>query len=272
MIIQTKEDIVSLSGSLNKNLWMTIKAAANLLLTKHPEGIIIDCAGLSDISENGAKTFLEAIRDIEGAHSRIMVVNLPSQVLGVCKTVPGVRSQLPIADSIEEARASLAMISHSGGEKRTFMSTEAPKTGRVILVPLLTNLNLTYGAKLAARIAKVEKGEVRLVSFIEVPRSQPLNSPLLEEEQVARLVLEDAVQAAKQQGITPSALVERVRDSSDGILAAIKSSNADLVVLGAINEPLGAEGHDLFHEIVDCLLHRAPCEVVIGRQKMNESH
>ena len=33
MIIQTKEDIVTLSGSLNKNLWMTIKAATNLLLT-----------------------------------------------------------------------------------------------------------------------------------------------------------------------------------------------------------------------------------------------
>ena len=272
MIIQTKEDIVTLSGSLNKNLWMTIRAAANLLLTKHPEGLIIDCVGLTDISENGAKTFLEAMRDIEGAHSRIMVVNLPRQVLQVCKTVPGVRSQLPIADSIEEARASLGMITQGVTEKKSFMATESAKTGRVIVVPLLTDLDLTYGATLAARIAQREPAEVRLVSFIEVPRSQPLNSPLLEEEQVARLVLDQAVQSAKKLGVTPSAMVERVRDSSDGILATIKNCNADMVVIGAVNEPLGAEGHDLFHEIVDCLLHRAPCEVIIGRQKINDSH
>ena len=55
------------------------------------------------ISEDGAKTFLEAMRDIEAAKSRILVVSLPQQVLAVCKTVPGVRSQLPIADTIEDA-------------------------------------------------------------------------------------------------------------------------------------------------------------------------
>ncbi len=271
MIIQTKEDIVTLSGSLNKNLWMTIKAAANLLLTGHPAGIIIDCSGLTDISENGAKTFLEAMRDIEGAKSRIMVVNLPDQVLKICKTVPGVRSQLPIADSIEEAHASLGLVSlAAAAERRSPAAMEAVKSANLILVPLLTNLNLTYGASIAARLSRQVKAEVRLVSFIEVPRSLPLNSPLLEEEQVARIALEQAVQGAKALGVTPISQVERVRDAADGILAAIKTYHAETVVIGAVNAPAGAEGHDLFHEIVDILLHRATCEVVIGRRSMND--
>ena len=90
MIINSKDDVLSLSGSLHKNQWMTIKAAANLLLQDHPQGIIIDCAELEDISEGGAKTFLDAMRDIEAAHTHIMVANLPQNVLGVCKTIPGV--------------------------------------------------------------------------------------------------------------------------------------------------------------------------------------
>ena len=109
MIIETRGDVVRLSGSLHKNQWMSIRAAANLLLHEHPQGIIVDCAGLEDISEDGARTFLEAMRDIEAARARIIVASLPENVLTVIKTVPGVRSQLPIAASVEEARASLQM-------------------------------------------------------------------------------------------------------------------------------------------------------------------
>src|SRR5437868_14974282 len=101
MIIETKDDVVRLSGSLTKNQWLTIKAAANLLLHDHPQGIIIDCAHLENISEDGAKTFLEAMRDIEAAKARIVVANLPQSLLSICRMVPGVRSQLPIADSVE---------------------------------------------------------------------------------------------------------------------------------------------------------------------------
>ena len=107
MIIETRGDVVYLSGSLHKNQWMSIRAAANLLLHDHPQGIIVDCAGLENISEDGARTFLEAMRDIESARARILVASLPQKVLTVIKTVPGVRSQLPIAASVEAARASL---------------------------------------------------------------------------------------------------------------------------------------------------------------------
>src|SRR2546423_14865634 len=109
MIVACKDDVVHLSGSLHKNQWLTIKAAAKLLLQQHPQGILIDCSGLTDISEDGAKTFLEAMKDIQGEGARIIVVNLPEQILEVIRSVPGVRSQLPIARTIEEARASFRL-------------------------------------------------------------------------------------------------------------------------------------------------------------------
>src|SRR2546427_6372240 len=113
MIISSKDDVVQLSGQLHKNQWLTIKATASLLLRQHPEGILIDCSELTDISEDGAKTFLDAMRDITGEGSRIIVCALPDNVLQVLRSVPGVRSQLPIANSVEEARASLRLSTKS---------------------------------------------------------------------------------------------------------------------------------------------------------------
>src|SRR5260221_6268820 len=109
MIVTTRGDMVGLSGALVKNQWMTIKAAANLLLKEHPEGIIIDCSELDNVSEEGAKTFLDAMRDIQAAGARIVVCSLPENVMQVLRTVRTVRSQLPIASCLEEARASLRL-------------------------------------------------------------------------------------------------------------------------------------------------------------------
>ena len=264
MIIETREDVVRLSGSLHKNQWMTIKAAANLLIHNYPQGIIIDCGELDNISQDGAKTFLEAIRDIEAAHARIIVTNLPENVLSVVKSIPGIRSQLPIAASVEEARASL---------RAARRSTPAPtanapgKGGSVILVPLVSNLDLTYGAQLAARLARPGKSEIRLIYLLEVARNLPLNAPLMEPEQAAQTALEAALQYTRQYNIPTWPHVERVREANDGIIAAVKTHAADLIVMGAADEPLGGEGHDDFHAMVDTLLHRAPCEVVVGRLK-----
>jgi anti-anti-sigma regulatory factor/nucleotide-binding universal stress UspA family protein len=267
MIIETKGDVVRLSGSLSRNQWMTIKAAVNLLLTNHPEGIIVDCSHLENISEDGAKTFLEAMRDIEGAKSRIVVVSLPKHILSVCKTVPGVRSQLPIADSIEEARASLRMANRAAlQEKRPPGNADPTKRSTMLLVPLIANMDLTYGATLAGRVARTGRADIRLVYFLEVPRTLPLNAPQLEEEQAALQMLSQAMQAAKQAGATATEHVERVREAAEGILAMAKNYGVDSIVFGATSEPSAGEEHERFHHLVDTLIHRGSCEVIIGRQ------
>ena len=267
MIIETKDDVVRLSGSLTRNQWMTIKAAANLLLTNHPEGIIVDCSHLDGISEDGAKTFLEAMRDIEAAKSRILFVSLPQQVLAVCKTVPGVRSQLPTAETVEDARASLRIANRPGLPRDKNPTATAPsKRTTTILVPIIANMELTYGAALAARISRGSRADIRLVYFLEVPRTLPLSAPLAEEEQNAQKMLRDAVESARLEGAAASEHVERVRDAGEGILATAKNYQVDTLVLGATTEPLAGEQHEKFHLLVETLIHRAPCEVIVGRQ------
>ena len=264
MIIESKDDVLSLSGSLHKNQWMTIKAAANLLLQDHPQGVIISCQHLEEISGDGAKTFLDAMRDIEAANSRIIVSNLPDNVLAVIKTIPGVRSQLPIAASVEEARSSLRVAtrnvhSPSGGTgKRT----------QVIVVPLLADVDLSYGAALAARVAKPGRSEVRLIYFMEVGRNLPLNAPLMQEEQAASAALARAKALFKGTDAPLHEHIEKVREASDGMMMAIKNYGAEILVFGAGENLIeGEDANDAFHALVDKLLYRAPCEVIVGRLK-----
>src|SRR5207249_2179189 len=139
MIISSKDDVAQLSGLLHKNQWITIKATASLLLKQHPEGILIDCSELTDISEDGAKSFLDAMRDIQGEGSRIIVCCLPENVLQVIRNVPGVRSQLPIAGSVEEARSSLRLSTRSPSSAQ---EGSAPVGGTV--VPILAELDVDH--------------------------------------------------------------------------------------------------------------------------------
>lgn len=268
MIIETRDDVVRVSGSLHKNQWPTIKAAANLLMRDHPEGIIVDCAELTDISEEGARTFLEALRDSEALRSRIVVANLPEKVRATCSTVPGVRSQLLVAESVEAARASLRMAARPGVANVPSAHADR-RQGAPVLVPLIAGLDLAYGADLASRLAKPTRSTVRIVYFLVVARTLPIGAPLLELETAAAEALARAEGFARQwPGVTTTRQVERVREPAEGILAAARSLEAGLIVLGATEEPMAGEAHDVFHHLVDTLLHRAACEVVVGRQRI----
>ncbi|MCC6729865.1 MAG: universal stress protein [Chthonomonadales bacterium] len=253
MIVYTKEDMVRLSGALVKNQWLTIKAAANLLLRDHPQGILIDGSELEHVSEDGARTFLEAMRDIQAAGARIVVCNLPANVLEVLRGVPGVRSQLPIANSVEEARDSLRML----GTGVTEVSHNA------VLVPLLDGIDVEHAIRIAGRVAQAERHPLVLLGFLEVARTLPLGTPLPEAEASAKTLLESAAALARRSGLPNRVHLERVRDLQDGVLHAIRSYGSAHVVLAV--EPLRAND-ELFANIMDALLHRAPCDVVIARR------
>lgn len=257
MIITSENEVLKLSGSLVKNQWMTIRAAADLLLTEHPEGIIIDCRELTNVSEAGARTFLDAVRHIEAAGARIVVCNLPDNVLQVIRSVPGVRSQLPIASSLEEARASLQL---SGAA-----ATNGREEAGGIVVPLMAGLDGDYAVAIAALPAHALRLTVYLVYLLVVGRSLPLNTPLSEEEAEANQLLEQAEQVARRHNLTAVRRVERVRDAEEGILHVIRSYGASHVVLGAVVDHSESED-DRIHSLVDALLLRAPCNVLIGRR------
>lgn len=258
MIIETQEDVVRLSGSLHKNQWPTIRAVAGMLLHDYPEGIIVDCANLQDISEEGAKTFLEAMRDIEAAGRRIIVANLPENVLSVIKNVPGIRSQLPIAHSIEEARRSLHLLSQNP-------APPSPLKQTFLLALLVPGVDLTPGAWLAVQMAKARRADVHFVFLLEVPRDLPLNTPLTEQEQEAQQALATAMNFAKNAGVSATTHLERVRDLIDGSLAIVRQYNVERVVFATSQKSLETGNEELFFQLVDTLLRRSPTEVVVGR-------
>lgn len=257
MIVSTHDDVVRLSGALVKNQWLTIKAAANLLLQDHPEGIIIDCSELSHVSEDGAKTFLEAMRDIQAAGARIVVCALPDEVMRVVRSIPGVRSQLPVAATVEEARASLRL---QGSALPT--GAERQAMGNGVLVPLIEGLDSEAAVVIAARAQRELKLQAHLVYFLTIARNLPLTAPLPEAEALANQGIEAASATARKAGLVFAVHVERVRDPQEGILQAIRNYTAATVIVSAAADQANSP---TFMDLVEALLHRAPCNVVIAR-------
>lgn len=261
MIVTTRDDVVRLSGALVKNQWFTIKAAANVLLQSHPQGIIINCAEMTHVSEEGAKTFLEAIKDIQAAGARIIVSNLPQEVMDVLRSVPGVRSQLPVAATEEEARRSLLL---SGAAPGAGVERQVVEGG--IVVPILPGLDIDYALVTAGRLARETRAAVHVVYLLEIARHLPLSAPLLEEEASARATLDQTAQQARKQHLQVATHLERVRDPNEGLLQLLKSYHAGYVVLGVAIDH-SAEEFSL-HEMANTVMHRATCGVLITRKPM----
>src|SRR5687768_8729189 len=258
MIVATKDDCVHLSGSLVKNQWLFIKAAAVDLLNNHPQGIVIDCAELEHISEEGAKTFLDAMKDIQAAGARMIVSGLHDNVLKVIRNVPGVRSQLPIAGTVEEARASLRLSGTAHGAD----STTKPGAGGII-VPLLPGLDTEHAVELAALASRDRRIPIHLVYLLEVARNLPMATPLPDEESAANQMLELAASVAKRLNLASTMHLERVRDAGEGVLQVIQTYKAEYLILSSFSE--GGDSTS-FLQLVDTLLRRAPCNVLVGRR------
>jgi len=256
MIIEAREDVVTLSGKLEKNLWPTIQAAANLLLRQHTQGIIVDGSGLTDCSPEGAKTFRDAMDFIERYRARIVVCRLPDTVMEVIRSVPGVRSRLPMTDSVDEARASLKLA----------RSQAAPKVALLcdVLVPLLGAVAADAPAALACRLARADspKANVHLLYILEIPRHLPLTAPLPEEEALAAEALAVAERRVRQEGMNAHPTVTRARDASEEILRQAEQLKANMIVFAYAPDARN-EGHA--EATIRAVLERASCEVILNK-------
>jgi len=258
MIIETREDVVILEGSLDKNLWPTIQAAANLLLRAHGEGIIIDCAGLTACTPAGALTLRDAIDYIERYDARIVVCSLPENILATLRTIPGLRSKLPTTATVEEARASLSLPRNSA----------APIGRRPlhdILVPIFAKVPSDHAIALACRIAKADglKARIHLAYVLEIPRALPLTAPLPEEECLACDVLDAAEKLVKREGLAAAPKVCRGRDAGEEIVNQAHALNANMIVL-SYSQDMDASD-DLLKKVGRTVLDRSQCEVILNK-------
>jgi anti-anti-sigma regulatory factor/nucleotide-binding universal stress UspA family protein len=260
MIIEARDDVVRLEGALDKNLWPTIQAAANLLLRQHVQGIIIDASGLVRCSTEGARTFLDAMDYIERYHARIVVAAVPPEVMETVRTVPGVRSRLAVSETIDDARKSLSL----EGSRRIQLQSKR-RQWQDVLVPLIGGVAPEAATALACRLAKSDgqKPRIHLVYVLEVPRLLTLTAPLPEEEAVAARVIEGAEAIVRREGLTPVTYVTRARDAGDEIVHQARQIGANIVVLTYV--PEDEAGDDVRGRVVAALLSNAPCEVILNK-------
>lgn len=249
MIIQTKGDVIRLKGSLVTNQWPAIKSAVILLLGDHPGGAIIDGSALTSISEAGAKTFLEASHFIESQSARVIVSGLSEPIIAEIRKIPGIRSQLVLASTVEEARASLETGSAAQVTER--------RTKPAVLVPLIGAWPkaLPY----AVLEAGARKAEIHLLCVLQIPRNLPLGAPMPEMEKQAQELLTEAEKTMRRKNVVVYKRTTRARDIVEGAAKFAAETKPELIVLAYYKEDLIKEGNR--YEVVGTFCHEAPCDV-----------
>ncbi len=233
MIIQAKGDIIKLKGALTENQWPAIRSAVSLLLDEHPRGVVIDASGLTEVSEAGAYTFLDASHFIQAHNARVVVSGLSEDILTAIRKIPGVRSQLVIASTLEEAQASL--------ETGSVGIAKEKHIGPTVLVPLVGAWKSAM--PLAVSEALKRHAMIHLLYVLQIPRNLALGVPVPEMEKVAQEVLSEAEQMLKKSGVKLRKLSIRARDVVEGAAKYAIETNPDLVVVGYFKEDLARGGN-----------------------------
>jgi anti-anti-sigma regulatory factor len=220
MIIEAREDTITLRGEIRSNIWPAIQAAAALLIENHPTGIIIDCSGLTQITAKGAETLADAITYITSHNARIIVAALSPDLLEIGKAVPAVRAMLATAASVEEARATLSLVELTPQKGKARLAGVAPMLG-----------NWRRAVFFADKLAIGENCEIHLVDLMKVPRTLPLGTPMPEREAAGQSRLDEAKGLVRETGLKSFAHVERVRSESGGLVEFVRRLDADFAVV-----------------------------------------
>jgi malonyl CoA-acyl carrier protein transacylase len=258
MIVEARRDVITLRGSLAQNEWPTIQAAAKVLLEEYPHGIIIDGSLLTECTEDGTRTFLDAVNYIHKYDARIIVAGLPANALEVIRGVRAVISRLPIAPTVEDARSSLGL------EELTKKSDA--RGLRVIAVLLVGNWN--RAVEVGCQVAERRRDEIHLIDLLRVPRNMPLAAPMPEAEALARRELDDAERAVKRCKITSVRHVERVRTLAEGVQHVLSVLRPGMLILSV--QDTNEESHELMNQVMPNLLAEPPCEIIYIRRPAGE--
>lgn len=260
MIVESYEDVIVLSGAMRSNQWETLHTAISLTLKRHPTGVVIDCSGLIECTTHGADTFHSVMQFLQNHDARVIVAAVPPAVMEVLKTVPDVRSQLPIVGTVEQARKSLDLLLDSHDEPKK--AKKAKNSGIRILITVMgtpcDEVVLNTGNELATGL----EGSVRIMFPLIVPRELPLQAPLPEEEETAREALDKADKFLKIDGVEHEVMLERGRDIASAIAAAIEEEPATHVLVGL---PGGDSAHDETSKLVRSVLAKVNSAVLFVR-------
>jgi anti-anti-sigma regulatory factor len=259
VIVESYEDVIVLSGALRQNFWETVHTAISLLLKRHPTGVIIDCSGISEVSADGAMTFRDMMDFIHRHHARIIVAAVPKHVQDVLRAVPEVRSQLAVANSVEEARRSLDLLVEEKAPKKR---PATPGNAIKMIICLVGDPCDDEALKMGSQIADSVPSEIHLVFVVVVPRNLPLTAPLPKQEETASTALEAGRAFLRKRSMPHEVHLQRGRDVASALYDLIGEVTASHLVVPLLS---GAAKIDENAALVKSVLTKISKEVIFVR-------
>jgi len=138
---------------------------------------------------------------------------------------------------------------------------ETPVTFKKILVPMKLGIIGEEMLATAIRLATEHDAKVEALHVIRVPLEQPLDAPMLDEEERAEASIAEAKLLGSDNDVVVVGDIVRARAIGHAIVAHALEINADLIVLGSA--PRWRRQSRFFSPTVDYVLRKAPCEVII---------
>ena len=130
-----------------------------------------------------------------------------------------------------------------------------------ILVPMKIGLIGEEMIATAIRLASEHEAEVQALHVIRVPLEQPLDAPMIDEEERAEASLAEARLLGADHDVVVEGAIVRARAIGSAIVERAVDVDADLIVLGSA--PRWRRQARFFSPTVDYVLRKAPCEVLI---------
>lgn len=224
MIVEVRDDLLALSGTLRRNEWRTIQSAVRLRLKHHPSGLILDLSGVKRLTPEGAETLRELELHLKASDARFVVVHVRADVMRTLRLIPDLGSRLPLAETIEEARLSLGLTN----------GCSVGTSGKTVLVCLLgtpaDQLAINDAIQLVTH-GSSEEISVQLVYLLTIPRDRPLQSSVGAEEEQATHALAAFRDQLRARGVRNVVRVERTRDRLQRIQEVSRESNAKVLLL-----------------------------------------
>ncbi len=222
MIIEARKSRITLCGAMERNHWRTIRAAAQLLLTHSPGGIVVDCGQVNKTTPEGVLTFEQGIDEVTAQGHKIIFAGLPPDLRQTVGNIPGLRSEIIVMDTVEEAERIL------GIETRYI---ERPVgTGELNVVVMGEDLIETPAVVLACLLAKRRLTRLHITHMMEVPHFLPLSASPPEIEKTGRS-LDLARSLAHDRGFSTTVEIAHVRTLEAGLHGVISDLSPNAVFL-----------------------------------------
>ncbi len=241
----------------------TVQARAALLQRFDPAPLLRECATPGLIIEPQRRALFHGWGDIVGqsyAEAKIVRPTRGSEALGAIYAYLVLRSLAagPLASRL------------SANQSQTVEASErAIRALDRIIVPVDRTVASGRAVNLAARLGDNQNAELVLLHVVTVHRSRALEDPPTEAVQRAREAIEMGAAIAARHQVRWRTLIVYQRSLVEGIVRVATDEDADLIVIA--NPATETEGGSPMANIIEELLKRAPCEVLIDGSEAVEA-